>query len=52
MESIALLVEKYHPLMHVIQKIINQKSKTDPTIEVWHLGDEKPDQLKSKKNNK
>lgn len=49
-ESIGLLGEKYHPLMHVIQKIINQKSRVDPTVEVWHLGDEKPDQLKSKKD--
>ena len=51
-ESIGLLGEKYHPLMHVIQKIINQKSKIDPTVEVWHLGDEKPDQLKNKKKTK
>ena len=49
-ESIGLLGETYHPLMHVIQKIINQKSRVDPTVEVWHLGDEKPDQLKSKKD--
>lgn len=47
-ESIGLLGEKYHPLMHVIQKIINKKSKVDPTVEVWHLGEEKPDQLKPK----
>lgn len=51
-ESIGLLGEKYHPLMHVIQKIINQKSKIDPTVEVWYLGDEKPDQLKNKKKTK
>lgn len=47
-ESIGLLGEKYHPLMHVIQKLINKKSKVDPTVEVWHLGDEKPEQLKQK----
>lgn len=47
-ESIGLLGEKYHPLMHVIQKLINKKSKVDPTVEVWHLGDEKPNQLKQK----
>ena len=51
-ESIGLLGEKYKPLMHLIQKIINKKSKVDPTVEVWHLGQEKPDQLKSKKDNK
>ncbi|MFR1977797.1 MAG: undecaprenyl/decaprenyl-phosphate alpha-N-acetylglucosaminyl 1-phosphate transferase, partial [Lactobacillus acidophilus] len=51
-ESIGLLGEKYHPLMHIIQKVINQKSKIDPTVEVWHLGDEKPDQLKAEKDRK
>lgn len=50
-ESIGLLGEKYHPLMHVIQKLINKKSKIDPTVEVWHLGDEKPSQLKQKQKN-
>ena len=38
--------------MHIIQKVINQKSKIDPTVEVWHLGDEKPDQLKAEKDRK
>lgn len=51
-ESIGLLGEKYKPLMHLIQKIINQRSKSDPTVEVWHLGDEKPSQLKHEKDNK
>lgn len=36
--------------MHVIQKLINKKSKVDPTVEVWHLGEEKPNQLKPHKN--
>ena len=48
-ESIGLLGEKYKPLMHLIQKIINQRSKDDQTVEVWHLGEEKPDQLKKKR---
>lgn len=51
-ESIGLLGERYHPLMHIIQKMINKKSKVDPTVEVWHLGEEKPNQLKQHKNNK
>lgn len=52
-ESIGLLGEKYKPLMHLIQKIINKRSTKDPTVEVWHLGEEKPEQLKkqNKKNN-
>lgn len=51
-ESIGLLGERYHPLMHVIQKLINKKSKVDPKVEVWHLGEERPDQLKQKKKDK
>ena len=47
-ESIGLLGEKYKPLMHLIQKIINSRSKSDPEIEVWHLGDKKPGQLTRK----
>ena len=47
-ESIGLLGEKYKPLLNLIQKIINSRSKKDPTVEVWHLGQEKPEQLKSK----
>lgn len=47
-ESIGLLGEKYKPLLSLIQKIINSRSKKDPTVEVWHLGQEKPEQLKSK----
>lgn len=46
-ESIGLLGEKYKPLMHLIQKLINKRSVQDPKVEVWHLGDKKPDQLKS-----
>lgn len=48
-ESIGLLGEKYKPLLSLIQKIINSRSKKDPTVEVWHLGQEKPEQLKSKR---
>ncbi len=51
-ESIGLLGEKYKPLMHLIQKIINERNKRDPTVEVWHLGQEKPDQLKKTKDKK
>lgn len=51
-ESIGLLGERYHPLMHVIQKLINKKSKVDPKVEVWHLGQERPEQLKQKKQDK
>ena len=47
-ESIGLLGEKYKPLLSLIQKVINSRSKKDPTVEVWHLGQEKPEQLKSK----
>ena len=47
-ESIGLLGEKYKPLLSLIQKIINSRSKKDPTVEVWHLGQEKPEQLKGK----
>lgn len=47
-ESIGLLGEKYKPLMHLIQKIISARSKSDPKVEVWHLGQEKPDQLQNK----
>ncbi|MBA1394935.1 undecaprenyl/decaprenyl-phosphate alpha-N-acetylglucosaminyl 1-phosphate transferase, partial [Lactobacillus sp. XV13L] len=47
-ESIGLLGEKYKPLLQLTQKIINSRSKKDPTVEVWHLGQDKPDQLKSK----
>ena len=47
-ESIGLLGEKYKPLLSLIQKIINSRSKKDPTVEVWHLGQEKPEQLKNK----
>lgn len=50
-ESIGLLGEKYKPLLKLTQKIINSRSKKDPTVEVWHLGQEKPEQLK-KKNKK
>lgn len=45
-ESIGLLGEKYKPLLHLIQKFISLQSTKDPKVEVWHLGDEKPDQLK------
>lgn len=45
-ESIGLLGEKYKPLMHLMQKVINQRNKKDPTVEVWHLGQEKPEQLR------
>lgn len=47
-ESIGLLGEKYKPLLKLTQKIINSRSKKDPTVEVWHLGQEKPEQLKKK----
>lgn len=46
-ESIGLLGEKYKPLMHLMQRIINQRNQKDPTVEVWHLGQEKPEQLRS-----
>jgi UDP-GlcNAc:undecaprenyl-phosphate/decaprenyl-phosphate GlcNAc-1-phosphate transferase len=49
-ESIGLLGEKYKPLLSLIQKVINSRSKKDPTVEVWHLGQEKPEQLKNKQN--
>ncbi|RMC24981.1 MULTISPECIES: glycosyltransferase family 4 protein [unclassified Lactobacillus] len=49
-ESIGLLGEKYKPLLSLIQKVINSRSKKDPTVEVWHLGQEKPEQLKNKHN--
>ncbi|MBC6356349.1 undecaprenyl/decaprenyl-phosphate alpha-N-acetylglucosaminyl 1-phosphate transferase [Lactobacillus helsingborgensis] len=48
-ESIGLLGEKYKPLMNLTQKLINSRSKKDPTVEVWHLGQDKPEQLKKKK---
>ncbi|MDF7638569.1 MraY family glycosyltransferase [Lactobacillus sp. ESL0791] len=49
-ESIGLLGEKYKPLLHLAQKIISARSAKDPTVEVWHLGEEKPNQLKKKDN--
>lgn len=48
-ESIGLLGEKYKPLMHLMQKIISEHTQSDPKIEVWHLGEKKPEQLKGKK---
>ena len=45
-ESIGLLGEKYKPLMHLMQKVISSRSTRDPKVEVWHLGEEKPNQLK------
>ncbi len=51
-ESIGLLGEKYKPLLHLTQKIISQRSKKDPRVEVWHLGQEKPEQLKNKNHRK
>ncbi|WEV37538.1 MraY family glycosyltransferase [Lactobacillus sp. ESL0677] len=50
-ESIGLLGEKYKPLLHLTQKIISARSTKDPTIEVWHLGQDKPEQLKHHHNN-
>lgn len=47
-ESIGLLGGKYAPLMHLLQRVIKHQRNQDPTIEVWHLGEEKPDQLKQK----
>lgn len=49
-ESIGLLGEKYKPLLCLLQKLISMRSKNDPTVEVWHLGQEKPEQLKNKKH--
>ncbi|MGO2722758.1 MAG: glycosyltransferase family 4 protein [Lactobacillus sp.] len=46
-ESIGLLGERYQPMLHLIQHLINQRTVTDPNVEVWHLGDQKPEQLKS-----
>ncbi len=51
-ESIGLLGEKYKPLMHLIQKIISNRSTNDPNVEVWHLGEEKPNQLKRESKEK
>ncbi|WEV43120.1 MraY family glycosyltransferase [Lactobacillus sp. ESL0684] len=51
-ESIGLLGEKYKPLLRLIQRIINSRNKNDPTVEVWHLGQEKPEQLKNKHEKK
>ncbi|GFZ26193.1 glycosyltransferase family 4 protein [Lactobacillus corticis] len=48
-ESIGLLGDKYKPILHLIQKLINQRTVVDPKVQVWHLGDEKPEQLKAKK---
>lgn len=48
-ESIGLLGEKYKPLLHLAQKIINRMRERDPKIEVWHLGQDKPEQLKKRK---
>lgn len=45
-ETIGLLGERYKPLMHFFQKIINKMSREDPKVEVHHLSDEK----KIKKN--
>lgn len=49
MESIGLLGEKYKPFLHLTQRIINRMREKDPHIEVWHLGQDKPEQLKNKK---
>lgn len=48
-ESIGLLGEKYKPFLHLTQRIINRMREKDPHIEVWHLGQDKPEQLKNKK---
>lgn len=45
-ESIGLLGEKYKPLMHLINRIIKAMNPADPKVEVWHQGEEKPEQLK------
>ncbi|MDF7683704.1 MraY family glycosyltransferase [Lactobacillus sp. ESL0679] len=50
-ESIGLLGEKYKPFLHLTQKIISARSTKDPTIEVWHLGQDKPEQLKHHHSN-
>lgn len=47
-ESVGLLGDKYHPLLNLIQRMINSTRRSDPTVEVWHLGGEKPNQLKRK----
>lgn len=41
-ESIGLLGEKFKPLLHFIQKLVNQTRRNDPEVQVWHLGKEKP----------
>ena len=47
-EAIGLLGEKYKPFLHLFYRLISKTHQKDPEIHVWHLGEEKPDELKSK----
>ncbi|KRL63879.1 glycosyltransferase family 4 protein [Lactobacillus psittaci] len=51
-ESVGLLGDKYHPLLNLIQGLINVSRQDEPEVQVWHLGKEKPEQLKKKSKNK
>lgn len=51
-ESIGLLGEKFKPLLHLIQRIINQTRRGDPQVEVWHLGSDNPNDKKKKHDKK
>lgn len=47
-ETIGLLGERYKPLMHFFQKMINKMGREDPKVEVHHLSDEKKEKNKDK----
>jgi UDP-GlcNAc:undecaprenyl-phosphate GlcNAc-1-phosphate transferase len=49
-ESIGLLGERFKPLFHFFQKVINVMRRQEPEVHVWHLGQEKPNELKDKKD--
>ncbi|MBD5430350.1 MraY family glycosyltransferase [Lactobacillus sp.] len=48
-ETIGLLGERYKPLMHFFQKMINKMGQEDPKVEVHHLSDESKDKNKKDK---
>ncbi|MDO4912039.1 MAG: MraY family glycosyltransferase [Lactobacillus sp.] len=50
-ETIGLLGSNRQPVLHLVKRIITHQHQ-DPKVEVWHLGQEKPDQLKTKEERK
>ncbi|MCI1290072.1 MAG: undecaprenyl/decaprenyl-phosphate alpha-N-acetylglucosaminyl 1-phosphate transferase [Lactobacillus sp.] len=51
-ESIGLLGERFKPLLHFFQKVINVMRRQEPEVHVWHLGQDKPNELKDQKDDK